>query len=175
MKTVMQTASGIMFDLANPSAADVRAEDVAHHLAQINRFTGATSRPYSVAAHCLNACAAAWSHGYGVDVMLQALCHDAEEAYTGDVPPMHKALLGDAWDHFADPIKTAVGEALGVYLHNLHPIVHEIDQMLLYAEARIYMPDPSKFVGIPGLRSHVREYSDPAANWLSSYRFLANR
>ena len=51
MKHWIQTYTGKAFDLLNPTPEMVEVTDIAHHLALINRFTGATAVPYSVAQH----------------------------------------------------------------------------------------------------------------------------
>lgn len=53
--TYIQTFSGQHFDLIDPQPETIRIEDIAHALSQINRFTGHTKRPYSVAQHSLQA------------------------------------------------------------------------------------------------------------------------
>lgn len=59
--------------------------DVAHHLAIVNQFNGATTRPYSVAEHSLLCCDIAKHSGASVFVQMAALMHDAHEAYTNDL------------------------------------------------------------------------------------------
>jgi len=82
--TWMQTRSGKSFDLLNPRAADVDFEDIAYHLAHINRFNGAVG-VYSVAQHCclgseyLDSIAAPIDHAFAFHL------HDAHEAYIGDI------------------------------------------------------------------------------------------
>ena len=49
----MVTASGNEVDLRYPRTNCITLADISHHLAQINRFTGACRRPYSVAEHSL--------------------------------------------------------------------------------------------------------------------------
>lgn len=87
--TWMQTASGRAWDIAKPQAADLWWPDVAHHLAQINRYTGACILPYSVAQHC---CVVA--DALPIDLRLAGLLHDAHEAYIGDESaPRQRALI----------------------------------------------------------------------------------
>lgn len=52
-KTWMETWSGKRIDLLNPNPDQIDITDIAHHLSIINRFTGATRCPYSVAQHSL--------------------------------------------------------------------------------------------------------------------------
>ena len=93
--TWLQTYSGRAVDLLMPDPADIDFEDdVPIQLARIPRFLGATALPYSVAQHCC----------LGADVLMRSattppalalafLLHDAQEAYTGDIPtPVAEAL-----------------------------------------------------------------------------------
>lgn len=74
-----------------------RIEVIAHSLAQINRFTGHATRPYSVAEHSLLVCDIVASMGLDCHAQRAALMHDAHEAFTGDVATPIKAALGVDW------------------------------------------------------------------------------
>jgi hypothetical protein len=76
------TYSGKLIDIFDLKPEDICLEDIVHHLALRNRFSGATREPYSVAQHCC--LAAIWA----VPPLLKsvALLHDAEEAYIPDIP-----------------------------------------------------------------------------------------
>jgi len=50
---IYSTYSGILIDLANPTIEDILVPDLAHHLANTCRFTGACRTGYSVAQHCI--------------------------------------------------------------------------------------------------------------------------
>jgi len=84
----IQTASGIYFDLLAPRVADVSILDIARALSQINRYTGHTRAPYSVAEHSVRA-----SRLVDPQYALVALLHDAHEAYVGDVSRPLKAVM----------------------------------------------------------------------------------
>lgn len=60
-------------------------EDIAHHLATISRYGGAAIYPYSVAQHSVALAYAIWEETHDPILVLDALFHDAEEAYTGDL------------------------------------------------------------------------------------------
>lgn len=96
------TASGQRYRLTGPELDAPRIGDIAHHLAQINRFTGAASRPYSVAEHSLLCEHIAASEGTGPMARLCALMHDAHEAYVSDM---------------ASPVKVAIRAPLGQFNH----------------------------------------------------------
>ena len=96
--TWMLTASGAEYHLGGPAAygpcgRPVGINDVAHHLAIVAQFNGATSRPYSVAEHSLLCCDIAQRAGASVFVQMAALLHDAHEAYTNDlISPAKQAV-----------------------------------------------------------------------------------
>lgn len=87
-----QTYSGRKFNPRTATAADINIEDIAHALSQYCRFGGHTRYFYSVAQHsCL-------VHDAMPDqpvLRLQALLHDATEAYMGDVVKPLKLVLYD--------------------------------------------------------------------------------
>ncbi len=75
------TYSGIKFTPFAPVREDIAIEDIAHHLAGMNRWHGATVRPLSIAQHSVHV-AELVPPGY----QLWALLHDASEAYLSDIP-----------------------------------------------------------------------------------------
>lgn len=136
--------SGVMHDLLNPAAnGDPNIEDIAHALANICRWTGHTSRFYSVAEHCIRAAAIAPS-----GCKLHVLMHDATEAYLGDVATPLKQLLPKYQE-----IESAHGIWVGAWLFKLNPIppiqciaglewVDKADHIMLHTEARDLMGAP---------------------------------
>lgn len=77
--------------------------EIAHSLAQINRFNGHAERPYSVAEHSLLVCDIVRGRGGDCHAQLAALLHDAHEAFTGDAATPIKWVLGAAWFDFEHP------------------------------------------------------------------------
>lgn len=75
------TFSGIYIDVFDPKPENIKLEDIAHHLALKNRFSGATAFPISVAQHAVYV-----SRIVHRRHARQALHHDDHEAYTGDIP-----------------------------------------------------------------------------------------
>lgn len=87
----IRTSSGIYFDFVNPTVDMIKIEDIAHALSQQCRFGGHLPVFYSVAQHCYNC-----SEGVGYEkYALEALLHDASEAYLLDIPKPLKNLLPD--------------------------------------------------------------------------------
>lgn len=89
-------------------------EEIAHSLAQINRFTGHAKRPYSVAEHSLLVAYIAASEGATPVQQLAALLHDAHEAYVGDLASPAKWAIGQPWETFEHGQEVAVHNALGI-------------------------------------------------------------
>lgn len=105
------TASGFPFWALDPRPEDIRIQDIAAHLSRICRFGGALretqesgqdrlGRPknrrvetYSVAQHSVLV-----SRNVPQEFALEALLHDAAEAYVGDVIKPIKMLLEPDWD-----------------------------------------------------------------------------
>lgn len=87
-KGCITTFSGIAFDLANPTPDMICIEDIAHHLAMVCRWAGATSSFFSVAQHCVLV-----SKVCSPELRQWALLHDAAEAYIGDLTRPLKAIL----------------------------------------------------------------------------------
>jgi hypothetical protein len=112
----MITASGAEYHLTGIAMLDAKTRpvhigDIAHHLSQINRFTGACKRPYSVAEHSLFVSEIAQRNGCGMGAQLAALLHDAHEAYTTDLSSPAKTAVNHlaglsggtaAWSQFED-------------------------------------------------------------------------
>lgn len=146
----LTTASGQRYRLAGPELDTPRIGDIAHHLAQINRFTGAASRPYSVAEHSLLCEQIAASEGAGPMARLCALMHDAHEAYTSDMASPVKIALrieddvehGSGYDYLEAHHQMNVlnsfnmGQSWGLHRHD----VRRWDLMALKIERAALMP-----------------------------------
>lgn len=85
-------SSGTPVSLSHPQADQIDPVDIAHHLSCINRFNGATIYPYSVAEHSLHV-----AMFVPPQFRLQALLHDAHEAYVGDITKPVKRFMNSAW------------------------------------------------------------------------------
>ena len=147
-------------DLLNPSVDTISIYDIAHNLAYTNRFNGGTKRPLSVAEHSLYVMGLV-----GERHKLQALMHDATEAYIGDITTPVKQALGEGVRELENRIWATICEKF-----NISPYLHED---VKWADAAAYMkereelvpgvpsndPDWDKFKGIPKARSELLELS----------------
>lgn len=91
-RLMIETFSGVKFNLEDPSPDMVRIEDIAHATSNICRYTGHCRRFYSVAEHMVIGCGLVPEK-----FQLMYLLHDAAEAYFGDVSRPLKLLL-DRYD-----------------------------------------------------------------------------
>ncbi len=84
----ISTSTGKHFNFINISADDIDINDIAQGLSNECRFAGQISQFYSVAQHSVYV-----SQIVPPEYALEALLHDASEAYCKDLPSPLKALL----------------------------------------------------------------------------------
>lgn len=93
--TMIRTFTGLELDVLHLSYEHIRIEDIAHSLAQLNRFCGHAKKPISVAQHSVHVARivdkllpteTGQTHNRRRNkICLQALLHDGAEAYLGEV------------------------------------------------------------------------------------------
>lgn len=88
--TWITTYSGLHFDYKKPTTDAICIEDIARGLSHECRFTGQLNSFYSVAQHSVEC-----SYIVPDQFKLEALLHDATEAYCKDIPSPLKKLLPD--------------------------------------------------------------------------------
>lgn len=119
------------FYLATPRPEEIRINDVAWHLAGINRYTGGSR--ITVAQHCVVASRMARRHYPGEHYLAaKMLIHDSHESFYGDASSPFKSLLPD-YRYYE-----ALGEAAFEKRFDLNwlgdPLVKEIDRRVMFAE-----------------------------------------
>jgi len=129
MQDYIRLRSGKKFRYSQPRAEDVDIEDVAHNLAHMCRFTGATKQFYSVAEHCV---VASWMAPQGLE--FDCLMHDAQESLVGDVNSILKRLLPD-YRRIEMSVTEVLADKFG-YSHPMHPDVKEVDMRMLVTEMK---------------------------------------
>ncbi|HCE28458.1 MAG TPA: hypothetical protein DET46_06555 [Comamonadaceae bacterium] len=117
-------------------------EEIAHALAQINRYTGHAARPYSVAEHSLLVCDLVQAAGFDCHAQMAALLHDAHEAFCGDAATPVKQVLGVAWMAFENTQALLVREAFQIRAaHTAHrAAIKRADLVALATERRDLLP-----------------------------------
>jgi len=145
------TFTGRWFYPINPKSVDVDVEDIAHALSLKCRWTGHCSRLYSVAEHSIRVSnvAVAFAVLDGVrdvrklnNIRIQALIHDAHEAYLADLASPIKDFIPN-WREVEDRIQDAIVEYLGLTGSDPgQPYVKQADMLLAWLEHRDLFATP---------------------------------
>lgn len=174
MRPVIQTFTGLEFDLLNPDPARIRIADIAHALARLCRYTGhIVPEWYSVAEHSCEVAAR-----LGSRLRWAGLIHDAHEAYVGDVSAPLKSVMRAALEPCLDPyttvvnrVEVAVRAKLGLEpLADLDPEIKRVDLgMLAIEREQIMRPVDWPWIDVP--RVARTELRCDAPTWAEG-RFL---
>jgi hypothetical protein len=124
-------------DLLQPNVDEITIEDIANNLGKICRFNGQLKQWYSVAEHCIKV-----SQMVPERYKLQALLHDAAEAYVCDVPTPLKRLLGERYSEIEERAARAIGVKFGVELVDLPKVVKDADRALVVSERNALQDKP---------------------------------
>lgn len=87
--------SGKKYYPGRPFVSEFSVPDIAHALAQTNRYGGAAKFPFSVAQHSALMAEKMYAATKSGRLALDCLFHDASEAYLGDMPKPIKHMLRD--------------------------------------------------------------------------------
>lgn len=120
-----------------PTPTEFDISDIAHALSQICRFGGHTRQYYSVAQHSVLV-----SQIVPTEYRLQALLHDAAEAYFGDmVQPLKRQPWMWSYRDFESAMMARVFECFGVKrTADSNEAVRAADLQMLATERRDLMP-----------------------------------
>lgn len=133
--TLLTTFSGNKVDYLNPQPEQINILDIATALSRECRYAGHASHFYSVAQHSVLC-----SRIVPVELAMEALLHDAAEAYLKDIPSPLKAFLPDY-----KRLEASFEQVIRVHfrLPERHsPAVKEADNILLVTEIRdLFPPD----------------------------------
>lgn len=133
----IQLYSGKPFHFLEPREEEVDIDDVAHTLSLLCRFGGHCKKFYSVAEHSVRC---SWE--VSDEFALEALLHDATEAYLVDMPRPIKYAMPQ-YKEFEDKIDIVVRKKFGLP-EKMSKEVHLIDNVLLATERRDLMKESEK-------------------------------
>ena len=151
------TYCGHHLDLLHPDPEMIEIEDIAVGLSRECRFAGQTRAFYSVAQHSVLA-----SRIVPEAFALEALLHDAPEAFIRDIPYPLKTLLPD-YRRIERGLDLAIRRRFGLPEPPSRE-VHRVDRILLATEKRDLMPvDPTPWEILEG----VEPLCDPIDPWSS--------
>ncbi|MGY2800366.1 uncharacterized protein ACVWV0_004642 [Ewingella americana] len=127
--TWLTTFSGQHLDFSNPNVLAFNITDIAQGLSHECRFAGQISDFYSVAQHSV-LCSMIVPPAFA----LEALLHDAVEAYCKDIPAPLKRLLPD-YQRIEDSMDRLIREKYDLPLQ-MSSVVKEADLIMLATERR---------------------------------------
>lgn len=170
--TWITTHTGLHFDYQNLNADAVCIEDIAKGLSHECRFTGQLDRFYSVAQHSVEC-----SYVVADKFKLEALLHDAVEAYCKDIPSPLKQLLPD-YRLIEDKVDQIIRKKFNLPL-TISPEVKQADLILLATEHRDIANDGKEWPilkNIPLIRKRIIPLScnDAYHQFLNRFAELTN-
>lgn len=131
----IQTFTGKKFFPLNPRVEDVCIDDIAHALSNVCRYGGHCRQFYSVAQHCCMV------SDWIPEFKLEALMHDATEAYLGDMvrPVKHSEGMKGFRDAEAR-LEWSIAAALDLdFLPETVKLVKEYDNRALFTEKKFIL------------------------------------
>jgi len=162
----MQTVSGRRYYPIDPRPEEVYIEDIAKGLSMMCRYNGQVPFFYSVAEHSVLV-----SYCVPKEHALQALLHDATEAYIADIIRPVKAHLTN-YKELEERNWFAIADRFGVP-REFHPSVKQADDAVLLAEKAVLMPVDLGRWDVPGEPATVGIHcqSPDVAKWRFLRRF----
>lgn len=158
--------SGQRIDLEHPQLDDFNIDDIAHNLALLPRFCGNTSRPISVAEHSMLVMEIVEANNGDPAEMLQALLHDATEAYIGDIPAPVKQLIPEVRDYEKKVLWPVIAKRFDLE-PELSTRVQKADWVAFFVEAKslCFANDIEDW-------SEHDKYGQIADDWMTAYGAL---
>lgn len=167
------TNSGKKLDYLNPQPNQIDINDIAIGLSRECRFAGQSGPFYSVAQHCVLASQIV-TRDYQPEMAMEALLHDAAEAYCKDIPAPLKRLLPE-YREIENRVITAIRRKYGLP-EKESEAVKRADMILRLTEKRDLMPKDDSDWGIPNtlrpLAKPIRAVSSVVACNMFLRRFI---
>ena len=156
LATDTMTERGALINLIDPNPDLISIRDIAGGLAKINRFTGATRTPYSVAQHSVLVSQIVFFRSGGDTNPLgavYALLHDAHQYLIGDISsPTHSALkvlgVGEAVEQLKDRLDIAIFARFGLAWptpHKIRAAIESADLEAFQTEFRDLMAEDVRY------------------------------
>lgn len=153
----IQTYSGKPMYFLSPREEDIDIYDIAHTLSLLCRFGGHCKEFYSVAEHCVRC---SWKASG--DLKLEALLHDATEAYLVDMPRPIKQVMKQYKD-IERSLDVVIRKKFGLN-EEMSPEIQYIDNAMLATEKRDLMKASEKpWADLP------EPYIEKIEPWSSSF------
>jgi hypothetical protein len=167
------------FDVFNPDMSVVTPERLARVLSHLCRFNGHTPFHYSVAQHSFYCAREIIRQTGDAQLALEALMHDAAEAFLADIPRPIKYSAGfDVYRSLDDDLTEQIFAHFGLR-YPLHQDVKEADNRMLLTERRELQmtggglwPDGEPYEDMKIARWSP---SEAAEEWLGMFTSLAAR
>jgi hypothetical protein len=155
LRASIATYTGVEFFPLAPRFEDIYVEDLAHHLANVNRYNGACTAPYSVAQHSVHVAEWLAEHvglaplgaaEFGMEerntaesnIVKWGLLHDASEAYVSDIcGPIKPFIMG--YKEIEDQLLVAVAQRFALPWPE-DSFVKYADKAVFASERRQVMP-----------------------------------
>jgi hypothetical protein len=171
-KTLLETVTGVMFDVIDPKPEMVKLDDIAWSLSRQARFNGHTIPlvPYSVAQHSVNVAKRVELKSNSRVLTRAALMHDAAEAYISDIPSpiKHIPQVRETIKAAEDKILRVVFEKFEIVWPNEEgwAIIEEADIWWRAVEAYQFMHSRGKdWTGLPEVSLiDLQNFEDPWAS-----------
>jgi len=135
---VILTASGDYFSFTDFNSSPIRITDIAHALSNVCRFGGHCHEFYSVAQHSVLV-----SLLVPEEHALQALLHDATEAYLGDMVKPLKEIMPQ-FQQIENDLEVAIFRRFGLP-EKMHHSIKQADLVMLATEQRDVMKNSDRW------------------------------
>lgn len=159
-KFCVGTVNGYTVDFTDPQPDTICLDDIATGLANVSRFAGQLNRHYSVAAHSICVARTVWNRDNNAEMAVQAILHDASEAYSGDCPSPLKAYLRPWWGLVENRLQNVIYNKYGVTQH-MFPEVKVADQRWCVTEKEHLQPHGPSWGGTPMGKVEPYKFDSP--------------
>ena len=159
--------TGMYVEPLNLQPDDINVYDIAHHLGNQCRYSGATREFYSVGQHVVLCAREMEARDHSAQVVYTTLHHDDAEAFLQDVarPLKEEPYFGKAYRGAESRAERVIADVLG-FDFPYPPEIKEMDTILLATERRDLMPPKGKWrilEGVTPLEAEVVPWSPKKA------------